>query len=129
MLKRSIPFLFTATLAILTACQPGPLLAPQEIPNTPESVVHFQKFKATFISSLCLRCHNSTITKGGIDLSSLEAISKKRGLLSPGDPENSMIFQVVAEGRMPPNEFLSGEQTSALELWIQSWPGMEPAEK
>ncbi len=93
-------------------------------PNTPPVVVDpreapYQEVRAAVFENQCLRCHNPTKAKGGVDLSSLAAIARKPGLVKWGAPEESLLFNVIVEGSMPPSGPLEEEMMQKVGLWIQ----------
>ncbi|MCH2693694.1 MAG: PSD1 and planctomycete cytochrome C domain-containing protein [Acidobacteriia bacterium] len=72
----------------------------------------------------CLRCHSSSIQMGGLNLSSrkfLFAGSDSGSVISPGQPENSRLFQVVRARQMPPDQktVVSSSELSIIQNWIK----------
>ncbi|NJL25436.1 MAG: hypothetical protein HC902_09850 [Calothrix sp. SM1_5_4] len=61
--------------------------------------------------------------EGDVDLSSFDAIlASSKMILHPGDPENSLLYTVVARGEMPPRQPLNAELTERLRQWILTLP-------
>ena len=72
------------------------------------------------IQSKCVSCHNSTNPSGGIayltDVNSLLYY----GLVIPGEPQISHLYQLIQTGRMPPNAPLKAAESQAIYDWIYS---------
>jgi len=70
----------------------------------------------------CLTCHSSTAGSGRLDVRSAESLLAG-GLSGPAtvpcEPEQSVLFQRVADCSMPPTDnCLSGDALATLERWI-----------
>ena len=75
------------------------------------------------LTSKCLSCHTSEAKKGDLDLSRrATALSGGQSgeAVVPGRPEESLLFEKVAAGEMPPKHPLSGEQVAAFKAWIEA---------
>ncbi|MEZ0324692.1 MAG: c-type cytochrome domain-containing protein [Fimbriimonas sp.] len=76
----------------------------------------------------CLQCHNGPTGKNGVDFSSYESVMKggKKGpIIKSGDPENSLLVQVIrgvpGHPKMPPQgDPLTEDQMKAVEDWIKA---------
>lgn len=77
----------------------------------------------------CVRCHKEGTTKGGANLSSVEAILKggKKGktLLAPGQPEKSpLLLSMQGKGKaMPPRKEKqrpSKDEIDVIRKWIEA---------
>lgn len=83
----------------------------------------FASISNKIFSSRCTNCHNNTVTKGGVNLSSYPAMMAKPGLVVPGDYLASELYKSVAAGRMPqpgPGVTpLSAAELAAIAAWIQ----------
>ena len=77
----------------------------------------------------CVLCHGSTDRKGGLDLRTLASRLKggKSGPgLVPGKPEESLIYQRIVNGQMPPDklakdlavELPTASETEKIRAWI-----------
>lgn len=73
----------------------------------------------------CFACHRGSRARNGLDLRSVRRIRKggsSGAAVSPGDPEGSLLFQVIARTRepyMPPDEPpLEPELLAVIEAWI-----------
>jgi len=70
-----------------------------------------------FVSNCAMSgCHDAVTRAEKYDLSNYTAIMK-RGI-TPGNPDNSEIWNVIVDGEMPPNGSLTREQKSYLKSWI-----------
>lgn len=69
------------------------------------------------IAEKCLPCHNAKSKAGGFDF---ERRVNALSLLRPGNPSQSRVAQVVAEGKMPPNARLPDSEVAILKKWIAS---------
>lgn len=86
----------------------------------------FDREVAPILARRCLDCHSGTDPKGGLDLSS--RASARRGGASgeaivPGKPEESLLWEQVAEGAMPPKVAISTAEKSTLKRWIADGAG------
>ncbi len=69
----------------------------------------------------CLECHGES-AKGELNLLTRAAAiagGENGNALQPGKPEESLLFQYVSTGEMPPKEKLTDDQISAIETWIR----------
>ncbi|MEM1296169.1 MAG: c-type cytochrome domain-containing protein, partial [Verrucomicrobiota bacterium] len=72
----------------------------------------------------CFRCHNAEKRKGGLIMTSREALMKggdSDAALIPGSREQSYLYELLDEGadpRMPPKKQLSLEVIDAIGRWI-----------
>lgn len=70
-----------------------------------------------FVSNCAMSgCHDAVTHADKYDLSNYTAIMKKG--ITPGNPDNSEIWEVIVDGEMPPNGSLTREQKSYLKSWI-----------
>lgn len=73
----------------------------------------------------CLKCHGPDRMRGGVDLSTYDALLASLGgqLVTAGDPEASTLWQVAShesEPTMPPSgDRLPDEEVAALHRWIE----------
>jgi hypothetical protein len=78
----------------------------------------------------CLTCHNAQMKTAGLILSSLENALKggsKGPALVPRKPDESLIWQRISAGQMPPANPLSAEEREVIRQWIESgapWTGV-----
>ncbi|MGO9469208.1 MAG: PSD1 and planctomycete cytochrome C domain-containing protein [Isosphaeraceae bacterium] len=69
----------------------------------------------------CISCHGPAKKKGGLDLSrrtTALAGGKSGEAIVPGEPDESLLVEKVAEGEMPPKEPLTREQAAAVRAWV-----------
>ena len=84
--------------------------------GTPEAMV--------LLKSNCFSCHNPEKEKGGLDLTSREAImagGDNGKVLQPGKAAVSRLVQTLQPGadpHMPPKDQLSPRAIAALETWV-----------
>lgn len=70
-----------------------------------------------FVSNCAMSgCHDATTHADEYDLSNYTAILSKG--IKPGNPNDSEIWEVIQENKMPPNGALTREQKSYLKSWI-----------
>ncbi len=75
-------------------------------------------------TSQCLNCHSGAEPAGEVNL--LRPDSVVRGDDGQTTPHDSLLWEVVREERMPPEESLSKEDQAAIRIWIQAgapWDG------
>jgi hypothetical protein len=79
------------------------------------------------LESSCVFCHQASRPKGGLDLSTREALlrgGESGPAVVAGDPEGSLLYQVVSHRREPPMPHrkpkLSPERIELLAAWIRS---------
>ncbi len=86
---------------------------------------HFENHVRPLLAEQCYVCHSGPTPQADLRVDSLAGLVKggKRGpAIQPGDPEGSLMLQMVrsAEGlRMPPTGRLTEEQIGHMEEWIR----------
>jgi mono/diheme cytochrome c family protein len=83
------------------------------------SVFFDENVEPLFVSR-CLSCHGAE-QKGGLDLRSKTtalAGGKSGAVLVSGKPDESLLFQLVADGEMPPKHPLNEDEVSVIRQWI-----------
>jgi hypothetical protein len=78
---------------------------------------------STILVNYCVSCHGPTQKKGGLDLSNRATAlrgGKSGVVIVPGLPDESPLFDKVAEGEMPPSGALAREQVAAVRAWIET---------
>ena len=75
----------------------------------------------------CVRCHGGTSTKGGLDLTTREALLRggvSGATVVPGDPDSSLLLQTIRHDHEPfmpyKEDKLSGMVIGQLAAWIKS---------
>lgn len=88
----------------------------------------FEREVAPILEQTCLFCHNAHETKGDLDLSTYTTALAFEGNIVPGDPDASLLIEVVRgpDPDMPKKaDPLSAEQVETLRKWIAAgakWP-------
>jgi mono/diheme cytochrome c family protein len=75
------------------------------------------------LAGKCLQCHDAEKKKGKLDLGRRDLAIKGGAsgpAIVPGKPDDSLIYQKLAAGEMPPQNPLSPEQIAAFKEWIQA---------
>jgi len=83
----------------------------------------FDRNVAPILARRCLDCHSGTDPKGGLDLSHRRAAMKGGDggeAIVPGKPDESLLWENVADGSMPPKSKLSDREKAALRAWIEA---------
>ncbi|MEX2672762.1 MAG: LamG-like jellyroll fold domain-containing protein [Phycisphaeraceae bacterium] len=96
-----------------------------------EAMRHFDAKIAPLLAERCLECHDSTVQEGRLDLSRKQtalAGGRNGPAIVPGNPEESLAWDYVDLGDMPPEdrEPLSEEERALLRAWIADgavWSG------
>lgn len=78
--------------------------------------------RSRIFQPLCFQCHDSESAAAGVDLTSHSAILGEdhgHGIVVPGKPEESHLWDVLASGRMPPGgPKLAAPELEAVRKWI-----------
>ncbi len=114
MIRLLLPLFLIA--AILTLCG-KPARADKE------ATEHFDNVVAPVLAAKCLGCHNATERKGSLNLSSRQAAlhgGESGVVLAAGKPSESMVWQRIDDGEMPPEEPLNENEKEILRRWIES---------
>jgi mono/diheme cytochrome c family protein len=95
-----------------------PVLAGQEDPR-------FETDVQPILQASCARCHRPKPRKAGLDLTSRDGAfrgSASGPVVVPGKPGESRLFQVVHEGKMPPDNKgrLSAAEVALIRRWIEA---------
>jgi cytochrome c553 len=99
-------------------CAHGQAKADDHVPSFKESI-------QPLLQAKCLRCHGGQSTKAGLDLRTPETIQQGGNsgpVIVPGRPEESLLYQKVSSGKMPPGkkDALRPAEVEALRKWIAS---------
>jgi mono/diheme cytochrome c family protein len=88
---------------------------------------------AALFKTRCARCHGGAKPKANLDLSSLAGISRggrDGAVIVPGKLDESLMWQMVRENKMPPKEPLDASERQVLRRWIeQGAPGLRAGQK
>ncbi len=88
-----------------------------------EPAVVFDREIAPLLVRRCLDCHSGAEKKGMLDLSRAESATKggeSGAVLVPGKAAESLLWQRVRDGEMPPKKPLPKEEIELLRRWIDS---------
>jgi hypothetical protein len=83
----------------------------------------FNEQVGPLLTGKCLFCHAGERRKGGLDLTRrVSALAGGEGgaAVVPGQPDESLMFEKVAAGEMPPRNPLRPEQVTAVRQWIEA---------
>ena len=86
-----------------------------------EEAEFFQQSIAPLLARHCLECHNTSLNKGGLDLSRKEsaATGESGPVLMPGKSAESLLWQHVKADEMPKDRPpLTPEEKMLLRQWI-----------
>jgi hypothetical protein len=100
--------------------KPEPKKSPP--PAKPAAEATFVRVAPVF-KDKCGVCHGGANAKGGLDLRSAKAAiagGDNGEAVKPGDPDNSLIWQMIAEGTMPPKgkPQLTADEKKLIKDWI-----------
>ena len=80
------------------------------------------------MAQFCFECHGVKNTESGLDLRTIESMLKggEGGpVLVPGKPEESLLFKMIHQGKMPPDGQMPGKgDIERVRKWIVS--GAQP---
>ena len=91
----------------------------------------FEKSVAPILIQNCVRCHNGTKARAGLNLSTCETALKGSDageVLVPGKPDESLLVKRAEDGSMPPEadgRRLTAEVVKVLTTWVKGgakWP-------
>lgn len=93
--------------------------------------VSFDREVKPLLVARCLDCHSGEKPSGGLDLTTPEGLargSESGEVVVPGDPEASLLLEVVDQGIMPPKKAdrLAPGEVRLLESWVKEgarWSG------
>ncbi len=83
----------------------------------------FESQVRSLLTDKCLSCHSGDQPKGKLDLTRrTSALAGGDGgeAIVPGKPTESVLFEKIASGEMPPKNPLSAEQIGAVKTWIEA---------
>lgn len=88
-----------------------------------EHASSFDRKIAPLLARKCLDCHNPSAKKGGLDLTNHDSAlagGESGRVVIPGKPNDSLIWQYIDDGDMPPDDPLSASEKLLLRNWIAS---------
>jgi hypothetical protein len=109
-------------VALVAVC-PMPVRADNSIAPQDKTLKFFQDEIRPLLTYKCLTCHSSYKKKGALDLSTQEKALKggdNGPALVVGKSADSLLYQRVAAGEMPPNNPLGVEQVALFKEWIDA---------
>ncbi len=127
-LRGPSPFLCLSFVTFVSFCSIS--LLPASAPLG-AAEIDFEKHVAPILVQNCIKCHNSTKARAGLDLSNSETALKggEAGeVLVPGRPQKSLLIQRATDGSMPPEtdgRRLTAEEVAVLTAWVKEgamWP-------
>jgi hypothetical protein len=83
----------------------------------------FDRQVAPLLAAHCLDCHSGAEPKGGLDLSRSDRATKggdSGAAITPGDAEQSLLWERVADDEMPPKKPLATAEKKILQTWLAS---------
>src|SRR5205809_4965012 len=86
----------------------------------------FDQRVAPILLRRCLDCHSGPEPKGGLDLSRREAALRggdSGAAIVPGNPVESLLWEQIDDGTMPPKTKLLEDEKSILRAWIAAGAG------
>lgn len=86
--------------------------------------IDFQKDVKPIFEESCVKCHHAGKQKADLDLSSRQDLLDHRSIV-PGKPDKSVLYTMMRDGLMPPNEKVSAAKLAVIRQWIQEgapWP-------
>src|SRR5579863_2228839 len=114
-------------LSAIAALALTPAAALPVFAQTPAKPVSFEADVQPTFATRCTGCHGPDTRIKEMNLSSLEGVlkgSESGPVIVPGKPEESRLYQMVRDGKMPPGKtHLSEQQLAAIRTWIESMSG------
>lgn len=111
--KRHFCILVIASLIFSAGQEPALAEVPAEI--------SFDLHVAPLLAVRCLSCHNANERKGGLNLfteNSAKIGGDGGAAVTPGKLDESLLWEQVDAGAMPPNQPLSDDEKEILRRWI-----------
>lgn len=125
-MKKSISFIFSiGSIALFTSCSQGPLSSNWQGSsatggsNSSQSLTNPYTDQAlNILQTNCSSCHGSTGGSGNVyglaDVSHMVSA----GLVIPGNPNQSLLYNEIASNSMPPGSPLSSAEKQMIQQWI-----------
>ncbi len=100
-----------------------PVLLADQSSQEADASITFERHIRPILKAQCFHCHGEgEKLKGGVDLRLVRLMltnSESGIVLVPGKPSESVLFQMISQGKMPKGEkLLTSEQVSMVERWI-----------
>jgi len=120
---RLVPSLLTTivlTGGLLAFTAPAVEKTPEKASWTAQT---FDKLIAPLLARRCLDCHGGAKPKGGLDLTRRQSAidgGNKGPAIVPGKSADSLLWQHVFKGAMPPKKPLPDEEKAIFKAWIDA---------
>lgn len=88
-----------------------------------EAVPDFDREIAPILASRCLDCHHGATKEGSLDLGKLEgalAGGDSGAALDPKMPLESLLWQRIEQGEMPPKKHFPEEEKTKIKAWLEA---------
>ena len=94
-------------------------------PTPPAAALTFEKDVLPILKDNCGQCHGPDLQTKQLNLSTLQGVmkgSESGPVVVPGKPEESLLYKMVHQGKMPPGnkKHLSDQDVAAIGSWIQA---------
>ncbi len=123
-------FLFVVAIGVIASTSQSHTLTLQsegkQSPQIPAPIkkVVFETDVVPIFKANCVQCHGPTVRTKAMDLSTLEGVmkgSESGPVVIPGKPEDSRLYKMVHEGKMPfGGKPLSEAQVATIRAWIEA---------
>ncbi len=111
---------------LLLSAQTPPQPATPSGTAAPAKSLSFETDVQPVFTSNCTGCHGAATRIKEMNLSSLEGVlkgSESGPVVVPGKPDESLLYQKVRDGKMPPGKVhLKDDELAAIRSWIESLP-------
>lgn len=92
-------------------------------PEQPSGKTSYETDISPLLRAKCVRCHGGEGRKAGLDLRTLAALlqgGESGPVVVPGSPEESLLYQRIHSGEMPPDnkDRLSDTEVQTIRRWI-----------
>src|SRR5437879_3535694 len=124
------PALMACAALLLLAQTSPPQTPPSAAPATGVKPVSFETDVQPVLTAKCTVCHGPDTRVKEMNLSTLDGVmkgSESGPVIVPGKPDESKLYQMVRDGKMPPGKTHLSEQTLAsIRSWIESLAASSP---
>ena len=119
-----VPALMACAALLLLAQTSPPQASPSNAPATGVKPVSFETDVQPVLMAKCTVCHGADTRVKEMNLSTLDGVmkgSESGPVVIPGKPDESKLYQMVRDGKMPPGKtHLSDQVLAAIRSWIES---------
>ena len=118
-----IQMLLTVVCLSLSVARDGAVNAKEPVRNI--TAPSFETDVLPIFKAKCVACHHSKSGKAGLDLTSLTGVlkgSESGKITVKGRPDNSLLYEMIREGQMPPEgkTSLTTSEVETIRRWIQT---------